>query len=107
MSVNPMDSSQSMAGQEQYTLQVSLSDTSGINAFRVNAGNASLQSTINNQSYDLSNQKIYRSPKSGDYVVYINLGNRPLGSIKNGNVQLLGRGGSVIPGPSSKSFSKP
>ena len=106
-SSNPQDSTQSRTGQEHYVLQLALSDTVGIKAFRLNASNASSLSSISNVSYELKDQRIYRSPKNGDYVVYIDLGKRSAGSIKNGDVQLLNNNGLPILGTSAKSFTAP
>lgn len=62
LNIDPQDSTQSRTGQEHYVLQLALSDTAGVKAFKLNASNASLLSSINNVSYNLQDQKIYRSP---------------------------------------------
>lgn len=106
LNVDPMDSTQSLSGQSQYVLQVALSDTTQVNAFRVNGQNASRQATISNATYELKDQRIYRSTKNNEYVVYIDLGNRPAGNIKDGEVETLDKQGNAI-SASPKSFSAP
>lgn len=94
--VNPLDSAQSLSGQQQYTLQVALDDTAQVNAFRINGQNASRQLTLNNAIYELKDQRIYRSTRNNDFVVYIDLGYHPTGNLKEGDIEILNRHGNAI-----------
>lgn len=105
---SPTDSNQTISGQSNYLLKVYLPDTSQVHTLRVNGQSAQGLSTISNSNHPLKNQVIYRNPKSRDYVVYIDLGNRPTGSVKNGNVMLVGKNGNPLPGQaSSRAFTSP
>ena len=106
VSFSPADSNTTVTGQTNYILKVHLPDTAQVHALRVNGRNNQGLSTVSNANHPLNNQTIYRNPKNKDYIVYINLGNRPTGSVKNGNVTLVGKNGNPLPGQSnSRAFN--